>query len=142
MFRILIAVDGSESAGRAVDYVLQLARRCRDPLEVHVLNVQPPVTFGDIKKFVGQEALNAYYHDEGIKTLAGARRRLDQSGIAHTYHIGVGPVAETIANYAREHACAQIVMGTRGLSSISSLLVGSVAAKVLHLATVPVTLVK
>jgi len=142
MFRILIAVDGSENANRAVEYVLQLARNYREPLEVHVLNVQPPVTFGDTKKFVGQEALNAYYHDEGIKMLAAARQRLDQSAIAHTYHIGVGPVAETIADYAREHGCAQIIMGTRGLSSISSLLVGSVAAKVLHLATVPVTLVK
>jgi len=142
MLKILVAVDGSDNANRAVDYVLQLARNYREPLEVHVLNVQPPVSFGDIKKFVGQEALNAYYHDEGIKTLAAARQRLDQSAIAHTYHIGVGPVAETIANYVREHACAQIIMGTRGLSSISSLLIGSVAAKVLHLATVPVTFVK
>lgn len=142
MRKILVAVDGSENANRAVEYVRQLAQNYREPLEVHVLNVQPPVTFGDIKKFVGQEALNAYYHDEGIKMLAAARKRLDQSGLAHTYHIGVGPVAETIADYAREHGCAQIVMGTRGLSSISSLLLGSVAAKVLHLATVPVTFVK
>ena len=69
-------------------------------------------------------------------------KQLDKSAVAHTYHIGVGPVAETIANYAREHGCAQIVMGSRGLSAISNLLVGSVASKVLHLADVPVTLVR
>ena len=142
MLRVLVAVDGSENANRAVGYVLQLAQNYREPLEVHVLNVQPPVTFGDIKKFVGQEALNAYYHDEGIKMLATARQRLDESEVTHTYHIGVGPVAETIADYARGHGCTQIIMGTRGLSSISSLMLGSVAAKVLHLATVPVTFVK
>jgi nucleotide-binding universal stress UspA family protein len=140
--RWLIAVDGSPHSDRAVDCALQLARNCREPVEVHVLNVQPPITFGDVKRHVGQEALNAYYHEEGLKALASARRRLDSSAIAHTYHIGVGPVAETIAEYAREHACAQIIMGTRGLGTISNLVLGSVAAKVLHLATVAVTLVK
>ena len=142
MTKILVAVDGSKSSGRAVDYVLRLAQNSREPLEVHVLNVQPPVTFGDIKRFVGHNALNAYYHDEGVKLIASARKQLDRSSIAHNYHIGVGPVAETIVNYAREHGCAQIVMGTRGLSSISGLLVGSVASKVLHLANIPVTCVK
>ncbi len=142
MLKIVVAVDGSENASRAVDYVLEFARNSREPLEVHVLNVQPPVTFGDIKRFVGHDALNAYYHDEGVKLIAPTRKRLDKSSVAHNYHIGVGPVAETIVNYAREHDCDQIVMGTRGLSPVSSLLVGSVATKVLHLTDIPVTYVK
>lgn len=142
MLKFVLAVDGSENANRAVDYVLEFARNSREPLEVHVLNVQPPVTFGDIKRFVGHDALNAYYHDEGVKLIAPARERLDKSSVPHNYHIGVGPVAETIVNYAREHGCRQIVMGARGLSPVSSLFVGSVATKVLHLADIPVTYVK
>lgn len=142
MLKILVAVDGSENTNRAVEQVLALVRNSREPLEVHVLNVQPPVTFGDIKKFVSPEALNAYYHDEGAKALAGARARLDKASVPHTYHIGVGPVAETIVQYARERGCAQIVMGSRGLGSISNFLLGSVATKVLHLVDIPVTLVK
>jgi nucleotide-binding universal stress UspA family protein len=142
MNKILLAFDGSESADRAVSYVLEFARNSRRPLEVHVLNVQAPVTFGDVRKFVSQEALNAYYHDEGVKVIGSARQRLDKSSIPHHYHVGVGPVAETIVGYAREHGCDQIIMGTRGLSAISSLLVGSVATKVLHLAEIPVTCVK
>lgn len=142
MIKILVAVDGSENASRAVGHVLQLAKNSRDPLEVHVLNVQPPVTFGDIKKYVGQEALNAYYHDEGAKALATVRQQLDKSSVAHTYHVGVGQMPETIVNYAHEHGCTQIVMGTRGQSSVSSLLLGSVASKVLHLTDIPVTFVK
>ena len=140
--KILVAVDGSENASRAVDYVLEFARNSREPLEVHVLNVQPPVTFGEIKRFVGHDALNAYYHDEGAKLIAPTRIRLDKSSVVHNYHIGVGPVAETIVNYAREHGCQQIVMGARGLSPVSSLLVGSVATKVLHLTDIPVTYIK
>ena len=142
MFKLVLAVDGSENANRAAEYVLRFARNSRDPLEVHVLNVQPPVTFGDIKRFVGHDTLNAYYHDEGVKLIAPTRKLLDTSSVPHNYHIGVGPVAETIVNYAQERGCDLIVMGTRGLSSISSLLVGSVATKVLHLTSIPVTYVK
>jgi nucleotide-binding universal stress UspA family protein len=43
---------------------------------------------------------------------------------------------------AKEHGCAQIVMGTRGLGTVSGMLLGSVATKVIHLADVPVVLLK
>jgi nucleotide-binding universal stress UspA family protein len=35
-----------------------------------------------------------------------------------------------------------VVMGTRGTTAISNLVIGSVATKVIHLTTIPVTLVK
>jgi nucleotide-binding universal stress UspA family protein len=38
--------------------------------------------------------------------------------------------------------CEQIVMGTRGLGLVPEILLGSVARRVAHEATVPVTLVK
>jgi len=53
-----------------------------------------------------------------------------------------GQYGETIANYAKEKQCDRIVMGTRGLGAVGGLLLGSVARKVIHLADVPITLVK
>jgi nucleotide-binding universal stress UspA family protein len=53
-----------------------------------------------------------------------------------------GLAAETIAQVAREEDIQHIVMGTRGLGSIQGLLLGSVATKVIHLADVPITLIK
>ena len=50
--------------------------------------------------------------------------------------------AEVICRYAKEKGCDQIFMGTRGLGSVSSLVLGSVATKVIHLSPVPVLLVK
>jgi nucleotide-binding universal stress UspA family protein len=47
-----------------------------------------------------------------------------------------------IAQVAREEDIQHIVMGTRGLGSIQGLLLGSVATKVIHLADVPITLIK
>ncbi|MFN0302201.1 MAG: universal stress protein, partial [Burkholderiales bacterium] len=40
------------------------------------------------------------------------------------------------------HHISEVVMGTRGLGSVSGLVLGSVATKIIHLVDVPVTLVK
>ena len=67
---------------------------------------------------------------------------LTRAGIAHELHVLSGDPASNIARAARERGCRLIVMGSRGLGPLASAALGSVAAKVLHLADVPVTLVK
>jgi nucleotide-binding universal stress UspA family protein len=59
-----------------------------------------------------------------------------------TSAILVGYVAQSIARHADEAGCDAIVMGTRGMSAIGNLLMGSIATKVIHLTKLPVTLVK
>jgi nucleotide-binding universal stress UspA family protein len=49
---------------------------------------------------------------------------------------------EVIARVAEEKGCEAIVMGTRGQSELKSLVMGGVGMKVIHLAHVPVTLVR
>lgn len=141
MLKILLPVDGSAACGRAIDYVIGLARA---GAEVHadVLTVQAPVVSGHAKMFLSQEVLNDYYRTEGEKILQVSASKLKQAGVSFTEHLAVGHIAETIAQYARQHETAQIVMGTRGMGSVSNMLLGSVATKVIHLAHVPVTLVK
>jgi len=53
-----------------------------------------------------------------------------------------GQPAEAIAQVARDKSIEHIVMGTRGLGRIQGLVMGSVAMKVIHLAQVPITLIK
>jgi nucleotide-binding universal stress UspA family protein len=52
------------------------------------------------------------------------------------------PTAEAIARAAHDEGVEHIVMGTRDLGSTQGLLLGSVAMKVIHLAEVPITLIK
>jgi nucleotide-binding universal stress UspA family protein len=47
-----------------------------------------------------------------------------------------------LAKHAESKGCDLIYMGTRGLNAMSGLLLGSVATRVLHLAKMPVVLVK
>ena len=142
MHRILLPVDGSEAALRAVDHVLKKVGLYKDPAEIHLLNVQLALRQG-VTEFVSQKQLDSYHHDEGVKDLASARAKLDAAKVPYKFHIGVGEEpAAVIAHYARDKKCDQVVMGTRGLSSVAGILLGSVTIKVIHLVDVPVLLVK
>lgn len=142
MLRMLVPVDGSENSLRAVEYVAESRALYREPPEIHLLNVQAPVASGTVKRFISQEELNRYHHDEGALALAPARAVLDRAQIPYICHIGVGEIAPIILRYARETACGMIVMGTRGLGAVTGLLLGSNAAKVVHSSDLPVLLVK
>ena len=142
MRRLLVAVDGSDNALRAVRHVIALAGELREAPGVLLVNVQPAVVSGAVRTFVNAEQIDAWYRSEGEKALAGARDLLAAAGLAHEHHIVVGDPAETLARMARERGCDLIVIGTRGMSAVANLLLGSVASRVLHLAEVPVLLVR
>ena len=107
-----------------------------------LLNVQWKLASGNVKLFIDQDTVNDYYREQGISALAEARAKLDAAGLAYNYHVSVGTPAEAIVQYAEAQHVDQIVMGTYGEDSLSKLLLGSVASKVVHLAQVPVLLVK
>ena len=140
MRKLLIPVDGSKNCDRAIGHVINLAKE-HAPVEVHLLNVQPPFS-GDIATFIDKKTLDDFREEQGTKVLQSVRAALDDAEVAYTSHIGVGDIAETIVSYVREHNIDEVVMGTRGLGSIGSLLLGSVATKVIHLSPAPVTLIK
>ena len=142
MLKILALVDGSESSSRAVRYVIGMSGACKEPPDIHVLNVQMPVAPGNVARHVRRGDLDAYYHDEGMAALAPARALLDEAGIPHAVHIGVGEIGETVAKYVNELSVQQIAMGTRGLGPVAGVLLGSVTAKVLQAVDVPIVLVK
>jgi nucleotide-binding universal stress UspA family protein len=104
--------------------------------------VQPPVASGGVKRFIPEDQLNEFYEEQGQAALKSARELVRAAGLPCRVRVGVGDSAATIAGYAGEQGCALIAMGTRGLGSIANMLLGSVAAKVVHLAEVPVLLIK
>jgi nucleotide-binding universal stress UspA family protein len=139
VIKLLVAVDGSDNSLRAVASAVKLAAHC--PVEIHLVNVQPRL-HGGVSGFINAAQIKQYHHEEGLKELARARELMDQSGLVYQYHLFVGEPSETIARFAKELPCDQIVLGTRGLGAVSNMLLGSVATKVLHLVDVPVVLVK
>jgi nucleotide-binding universal stress UspA family protein len=142
--RILVPVDGSDHSKRTVRHVIGLKGELRQPMEVMLLNVQPPVPAKDL---LLDARLSEVHHLEeplkarGAKLLEGADAALKAAGIECHLHVEFGDPAPVIAGFAGTYHCEMIVMGTRGLGALAGLCLGSVAHKVVHLAPVPVTLV-
>jgi len=142
MLKALVPVDGSSNALCAVRHVIKLVRD-REPLEIHLLNVQPPFR-GDVTAFVGKQTVREYHMDEGQKALQRACELLDEAGVPYTKHIHIGNPPEVIAECAKEMRCDKVIMGTHGYGTVTQLLMGSISHKAIHLLdpAIPVTLVK
>jgi nucleotide-binding universal stress UspA family protein len=143
MKRVLLPIDGSECALRAVALVISKRAYYANPqdLEIHLVNVQVPL-FHDISRFASRAQIDDFHREESEKLLAGARELLSAAGASYTCHAKVGPVAETIVNLADALHCDQIVMGTHGRGALKELLMGSITLKIVQLSKMPVLLVK
>lgn len=141
MKTILLPVDGSENSNRAVQRAIEI---CKESGEARLLVVTayPPIVSGNVKSFFSAEDIHSFYQEEGQKALAPAKALLDTAGVTYEAEVLVGPVAQTLAEYAKKKQADTIIMGTRGLGTVTGLVLGSVTTKVLSLVDIPVLLVK
>ena len=77
--------------------------------------------------------------DEALASVRPLIKRLKRDARTYT---AIGEPATTIVAFAKKHRCHAIVMGSRGQGPIAGVMLGSVAAKVIHLAACPVMVVK
>jgi nucleotide-binding universal stress UspA family protein len=140
MVKIVLPVDGSaHSEQTLVRFIEKPLWWFREPPELHLVYVHlavPPVP--GLHRVATPEMLEKYYQEEGDKALSGAMKVLSGAKLAFTPHVLVGDPAAAIVKFAQENGADLIAMGTRGLGAAQSLFMGSVAAKVLHHAKIPV----
>lgn len=148
--RILVAVDGSENADRAVKVATDLAQRYSSELVVlHVIarpsyaNVSffpsvtppPPTSYQEYYEYAKKVAQG--YVD---KSVARARGR----GVNVRWEIreAVPSTVQGITDFAETEMADLIVVGTRGLGGFKKLLIGSVSSGVVAHAHCPVLVVR
>jgi nucleotide-binding universal stress UspA family protein len=142
MSKLLVPFDGSDSARRALAHAISMLRPAGGG-SLHLVHAHDdPVPYGEVSLYLTPERLEAMQREQSEAVLVQARPVLAEAGITYTEHVMTGRVADAIARCADELGCDGIVMGTRGLGAVANLVVGSVASRVVHLAKVPVTLVK
>jgi nucleotide-binding universal stress UspA family protein len=141
MLKALVPVDGSSTSESAVRHAIALMKG-REPMEVHLVNVQEQADALELRRFLKPAEIKRSQLEHGAAALAAAKRLLDRAGIGYHEHVFIGDPAEKIATFARRGGFDKIIMGTHGRTGMAKMLMGSVATKVLHLSTVPVTLVK
>lgn len=142
MLKFLLPVDGSESAVRATRKLVDMLGWYRDVPAIDLCTVHLPLPrVPNMGAFVSHEMVQKYYEDESNAMLAPSRGVLDAAGAAYGVTRLVGPIAETIVDHAGKSGADLIFMGTRGMSALANVALGSVTTRVLHLAHVPVLLV-
>ncbi|MDM0044453.1 universal stress protein [Variovorax dokdonensis] len=139
--KILLAVDGSEFTRRMLDYITVHPKLFGDAPDFTVLTVVsalPPRATA----FSNSDTVHAYYDDEARQVLDPIRQILDGKGLKANYVHRVGNPGSEISVAAREGAFDMVVMGSHGHNAIQTLVMGSVAAKVVGGCEVPVLIVR
>jgi nucleotide-binding universal stress UspA family protein len=147
MKTILVALDGSESATRALEVATDLAKRYGATL--HLVHVAPrPLAVSEgLKEFARVERVElpvaVEMSAEGQSIVSAGRAAAAAKGAQSLEtSVLIGDPAERLLEYARERAVDLIVVGRRGIGQIRGLLMGSVSWKVNSLAECPVLTVK
>jgi nucleotide-binding universal stress UspA family protein len=142
MLKVLLPVDGSESATRATKKLIETLGWYKEQPKVDLLAVHLPVPqFPNMSLVISNGMLNRYYTEECEAMLAPSKKALDAAGVNYIAYRLVGAIAETIIEQAKELDSTMIYMGTRGMTALSNMVLGSVTTRVLHLAHIPVVLI-
>ncbi len=145
---ILVPVDGSERSFKALDFASDLT--LKDDSVIYVLHVVPEHVMPDgLRQWAAAEHVQAptgWIYEQAIAdyVLDAAVDRATEKGVTTTIHkvIETGDAANRIIEVAERHNSDMIVMGTRGLSDLQGLFMGSVAHKVSHMAGCTVVTVR
>ncbi len=141
MEKILVPFDGSENSLRAVQYAAKFAKMTTPPSHIELLFVEDPVPLRLHASLSSQE-IERIESSEAERILQPARALLESAGISYQARWRAGSPGNEIALQVHESGCTAVVMGTRGLGPVTSIMIGSVATKVMHLVEVPITLIK
>ena len=130
--RLLVATGGSPWSDMAVDHALKLAQQ--NGLEVCLLCVDTsrPAATGD-----------AFDDNSAAKDiLANAEARAAAAGVTYEAHLAYGDVTEAVLETAGSRQCDAIVMGSRGMTGLKRLMIGSISNAVAAKSLLPVMIVK
>ena len=139
--KILLAVDGSTFTKKMLAYVTTHLDMFSGNIEYTVLTVQgalPPRA----RAAVGKEVVDSYYAEEAAKVLDPVAKFLARHELQVKTVSKVGNAGEVIAKTAESGKFDMVIMGSRGHGALGSLVMGSVATKVLAGCEIPVLLVR
>ena len=136
--KILAAIDGSDYSTLIVDKAIEQARM----MGAMIILVHCHRKFSIIESHAYREEEMAQIINEADKLGDPFVKRLGDAGIPVETRVIEEPAGEAIAEIARIEKCDLIVLGTRGLTNLAGLIVGSVTNRVLQTASCSVLVVR
>lgn len=142
---LLVPVDFSDNSMHAVNYALRLARRFGSRVVlVHVYHfpVELLTDWSAYGTLAGSGELLEALRKEREEQLAALAREKAGSGLEIVTRVLEGTPFSEIVKASREENADLLIMGTRGLTGIKHVLIGSTAEKVVRKAPCPVLVLK
>jgi hypothetical protein len=118
--------DAAWAAGQAI------ARYRKEPVHIHLLNVQRPLPRHVSRFFAGGD-LHDFHRDAGMGVLEPVIRLLDEAGVPHHAHVMVGNPAETIVEFSERNKCPEVLLQNQSDSLLAIFGLGSIGSQVRHL---------
>ena len=141
--RILHATDFSKASARALNEAIKLAKQNRaEILIVHIIEPTPYVAGDELGSAEIYTKLEDMAKRDAEASMSKLLRRLKKSNIKARGLLLMGSPHDQIVKSAKSKKVGMIVIGTHGRTGLSKLFMGSVAGKVIALATCPVVTVR
>lgn len=146
--KILVPIDGSKNSIDAADYAIKLAEKYGSVVAlVHVVNLDQTLQLLGIYRLSYPDPIKKKIEEgraEAEKWFTEIVRIAKQKGVRIKTNVIDSPmsVVAALLNQADQEKVNMIVIGTRGRSGISKMLLGSVASGVVTYAPCPVVVVK
>lgn len=140
MKRILVPLDGSHLAERAIEVAAPMAQAVEGSLVL--LRVVPP--FEEARLYIpdAAEELRGAQVQAAEEYLAAVSARIAADRLSTETHVVIGPVVESIAEQATHLHCEMIALTSHGMGGRVAQVFGSVALKLLHAAPSPVLVIR
>jgi len=138
---ILVPVDFSPHSAKALDFAIALAKDLGSKLHlVHCYQIA--ATAVSPYGMVFPEGLDRDVREAAERTIAESHEKVEAQGVSVDHQVTPAFPSEAIATIAAEIGADLIVMGTRGLTGLKHVVLGSVAERTLRIAPCPVVTVK
>jgi nucleotide-binding universal stress UspA family protein len=139
--RVLVATGGSPWSDKAVEYAIGLVKDYGLELVIlHVIADTPPYFLAEAGTSMDQVLEGN--EEAGRRIIAEAAQWAAAAGVQCETELAWGRVAEMICRVATEQVCDLIVVGSRGLTGLKRLMLGSISNAVAAKARCPVLIVK
>lgn len=136
--RILLAIDGSEHSSAVLEKAIEYAKLLNADVILMYCHEKFPTNLGEPYR----DNRIASIIKESEEVIAPFVERLKNADIPVEDRLMEEPAGKMIPEVAKIEVCDLIVIGSRGLSNLTNLIVGSVTTRVLQTAPCPVLVVR
>ena len=138
---ILVPTDNSPHAKKAVDYAVGLAKTFNARITLlHSYHIAVPIAVPD--PVIVPQGFWEDARKRASELLEETRKKVEADGVACEAHVSAETPFQAIKELATVSKADLIVMGTRGLTGLKHVMLGSVAERTVRLAHCPVITVK